>query len=97
MWVTSEQTLTFLVQTLFLIKNNELAVFVSLLQDVLALLDVAVVVFQAKEGGHEGHVGLNGSKIRAGLKTKTHIFKPTSIQTVCVCVCHPQMSGQVTD
>lgn len=58
-WLSSKQTLTFLVQTLLLIENNELAVLMSLLQDILALLDVAVVVFQAKEGGHQGHIGLN--------------------------------------
>lgn len=56
--MTSEQTLTFLVQTLLLIENNELAVLVGLLQDALALLDVAVIVFQSEEGGHQGHVGL---------------------------------------
>lgn len=39
-------------QTLLLIENDELAVLVGLLQDVLALLDVAVVIFQAEEGGH---------------------------------------------
>ena len=50
--------LTFLVQALLLIKNDQLAVLVSLLEDVLALLDVAVVVLQAQEGGHQGHVGL---------------------------------------
>lgn len=47
-------------QTLLLVENNELAVLMGLLQDVLALLDVAVVVFQTKEGGHQGHIGLNG-------------------------------------
>lgn len=50
--------LTFLVQTLLLIEDDELAVLVCLLQDVLALLDVAVVVFQPEEGRHQGHVGL---------------------------------------
>lgn len=57
-WLTSSKTLTFLVQALLLIENNELAVLVSLLEDILALLDVAVVVLQTKEGGHQGHVGL---------------------------------------
>lgn len=47
-------------QTLLLIENDELAVLVGLLQDVLALLDVAVVIFQAEEGGHQCHIGLNG-------------------------------------
>lgn len=50
--------LTFLVQTLLLVEDDELAVLVCLLQDVLALLDVAVVVFQPEEGRHQGHVGL---------------------------------------
>lgn len=45
-------------QTFLLIENNELAVLVGFLQDVLALLDVAVVVFQTEEGRHQGHVGL---------------------------------------
>lgn len=52
------QTLTFLMQALLLIENNELTVLVGLFQDVLALLDVAVVVLQSKEGGHQGHVSL---------------------------------------
>lgn len=47
-------------QTLLLIQNDELAVLMGLLQDVLALLDVAVVIFQAEEGGHQCHIGLNG-------------------------------------
>lgn len=46
-------------QTLLLIENNELAVLMGPLQDTLTLLDVAVVVFQAKEGRHQRHVGLN--------------------------------------
>lgn len=56
----STQTLTFLMQALLLIENDELAVLMGLLQDVLALLDVAVVIFQAEEGGHQCHIGLNG-------------------------------------
>lgn len=51
-------------QTLLLIQNDELAVLVGLLQDVLALLDVAVVVFQAEERGNQRHIGLKG--IRQG-------------------------------
>lgn len=47
-------------QTLLLVQDDELAVLVGLLQDVLALLDVAVVVFQAEEGGHQRHIGLKG-------------------------------------
>lgn len=47
-------------QPLLLIQNDELAVLVGLLQHVLALLDVAVVVFQAEEGRHQCHIGLNG-------------------------------------
>lgn len=43
---------TFSMQPLLLIQNDELAVLVGLLQHVLALLDVAVVVFQAEEGRH---------------------------------------------
>lgn len=55
-------------QTLLLIENNELAVLMGPLQDTLALLDVAVVVFQAKEGRHQRHVGLN-------VITKHHRFR----------------------
>lgn len=51
-------------QTLLLIQDDELAVLVGLLQDVLALLDVAVVVFQAQEGGHQCHIGLKGTAQR---------------------------------
>lgn len=58
-------------QAFLLIENNELAVLVGLLQDVFALLDVAVVVFQAKEGGHQGHVGLNEVRIIGDYKTWT--------------------------
>lgn len=59
MLLTSIQSLTFLVQALLLIKNNELAVLVGFLQNVLALLDVAVVVLKTEERGHQGHVCLN--------------------------------------
>lgn len=55
-WLDS--ILTFLVQALLLIQNDELAVLVRLLQDVLALLDVAVVVLQAQQWRNQGHVGL---------------------------------------
>lgn len=47
-------------QPLLLIQNDELAVLVCLLQDVLALLNVAVVIFQAEQGRHQCHIGLNG-------------------------------------
>ena len=70
-WMTRKQTLTFLVQALLLVENNEFAVLVGLLQDVLALLDVAVVVFQTKEGGHQGHVGLNAERMEANYKNMT--------------------------
>lgn len=64
-------------QTLLLVQDDELAVLVGLLQDVLALLDVAVVVLQAEEGGHQRHVGLNGIA-----KTSTsHILTANSAQT----------------
>ena len=53
------QTLTFLVQSLLLIENNELTVLVSLLQDILALLDVTVVVLQTQERRHKSHIGLD--------------------------------------
>ena len=69
--MTRKQTLTFLVQALLLVENNEFAVLVGLLQDVLALLDVAVVVFQTKEGGHQGHVGLNAERMEANYKNMT--------------------------
>lgn len=52
-------------QALLLIEDNELAVLMGLFQDVLALLDVAMVVLQTKEGGHQGHVGLNRQTIAA--------------------------------
>lgn len=55
----SSGALTFPVQALLLVQNDQLAVLVRLLQDVLALLDVAVVVLQAQQGGDEGHVGLS--------------------------------------
>lgn len=45
-------------QAFLLVKNDELAVFMRLLEDVLALFDVAVVVLQAQEGRNQGHVGL---------------------------------------
>lgn len=45
-------------QALLLIQDDELAVLVGLLQDVLALLDVTVVVLQPQQGRHQGHVGL---------------------------------------
>lgn len=45
-------------QALLLVEDDELAVLVRLLQDVLALLDVAVVVLQAQQRRHHGHVGL---------------------------------------
>lgn len=56
----STQTFTFTMETLLLVQDDELAVLMGLLQDVLALLDVAVVVFQAEEGGHQRHIGLKG-------------------------------------
>lgn len=49
---------TFLMEPLLLIQDDELAVLVSLLQHVLALLDVAVIVLQAQQGGYQGHVRL---------------------------------------
>lgn len=58
-------TITFLVQALLFIENNELAVLVSLLQDILALLDVAMIVLQTKEGGHKGHVCLDEVRIKS--------------------------------
>lgn len=58
-------TITFLVQALLFIENNELAVLVSLLQDILALLDVAMIVLQAKERGHKGHVCLDEVRIKS--------------------------------
>lgn len=56
------QSLTFLVQTLLLIQDNQFTVLVSLLQHLLTLVNVAVVVLQTKEGGHQRHVGLQGSR-----------------------------------
>lgn len=56
----SSRSLTFPMQTLLLVQNDELAVLMGFLQDVLALLDVTVVIFQAEEGGHQCHIGLNG-------------------------------------
>lgn len=53
-----DSRLTFLVQALLLVQDDELAVLVRLLQDVLALLDVAVVVLQAQQRRNQGHVGL---------------------------------------
>ena len=50
--------LTFPVQPFLLVEYDELAVLVGLLQDVLALLDVTVVVLQTQQGRHQGHVGL---------------------------------------
>lgn len=73
----STRTLTFSMQTLLLIQNDELAVLMGLLQDVLALLDVAVVIFQAEEGGHQCHVGLNGIT-----KRQQHTFPVNSSQAV---------------
>lgn len=49
---------TFLMEPLLLIQDDELAVLVGLLQHMLALFDVAVVVLQAQQGGHQGHVRL---------------------------------------
>ena len=49
---------TFLVEPLLLIQDDQLAVLVSLLQHVLALFDVAVIVLQTQQGGHQGHVRL---------------------------------------
>lgn len=68
-------------QPLLLIQNDELAVLMGLLQDVLALLDVAVVIFQAEEGGHQGHIGLNG------ITEHQHHTFPQLIQ---VRLCFPQ-------
>lgn len=58
------QSLTFLVQTLLLIQDNQFTVLVSLLQHLLTLVNVAVVVLQTKEGGHQRHVGLQGEQRR---------------------------------
>lgn len=49
---------TFLVEPLLLIQDDQLTVLVRLLQYMLALLDVAVVVLQAQQRGHQGHVRL---------------------------------------
>ena len=49
---------TFLMEPLLLVQDDQFAVLVSLLQHVLALFDVAVVVLQAQQGGHQGHVRL---------------------------------------
>lgn len=43
---------TFLVEPLLLVQDDQLAVLVSLLQHVLALFDVAVIVLQTEQGGH---------------------------------------------
>lgn len=51
-------SVTFLMEPLLLIQDDELTVLVSLLQHVLALFDVAVIVLQAQQGGYQGHVGL---------------------------------------
>lgn len=64
MLFTGSQTHTFLVQALLLIENNELTVLVGFLQNILALLDVAVVVLQTKERGDEGHVGLSMARAK---------------------------------
>lgn len=76
--VLKQQNFTFSMQTLLLIEDDELAVLVGLLQDVLALLDVAVVVFQAEEGGHQRHVGLNGIRTRQQRRTFPQ-FTPGSL------------------
>lgn len=49
---------TFLVESLLLIQDDQLTVLVSLLQHVLTLFDVAVIVLQAQQGSHQGHVRL---------------------------------------
>lgn len=72
------RTFTFSMQALLLIQNDELAVLVGLLQDVLALLDVAVVVFQAEEGGHQRHIGLHGIRTRQHRRTFPQ-FTPVSL------------------
>lgn len=72
-------------QPFLLIQDDELAVLMGLLQDVLALLDVAVVIFQAEEGGHQGHIGLNGIR-----KHQHHTFP----QLIQVRLCFPQKGGK---
>ena len=54
----SPHLVTFLVEPLLLVQDYQLAVLVSLLQHVLALFDVAVVVLQAQQRGHQGHIRL---------------------------------------
>lgn len=82
---STRQTLTFLVQALLLIENNELTVFVGLLQDVLALLNVAVIVLQPKEGGHQGHVGLNmGGEEQITQHHSQTLMHPKLYSSVCV-------------
>lgn len=66
-------------QTLLLIQDDELAVLVGLLQDVLALLNVAVVVFQAEEGGHQCHIGLKGDST-----TSTPHIPGSTFQSGCL-------------
>lgn len=79
---SNKQTLTFLVEALLLIENNELAVLMGLFQDILTLLDVAVVVFQAKEGRHQCHIGLNGiTKHQCTLKSNNLVFQRKTLKS----------------
>lgn len=52
-------------EPLLLIQDDELTVLVRLLQHMLALFDVAVIVLQAQQGGHQGHVGLQRGRTSA--------------------------------
>lgn len=47
-------------EPLLLIQDDQLTVLVSLLQHMLTLLDVTVVVLQAQQGSHQGHICLWG-------------------------------------
>lgn len=98
-WYITRQTHTFLVQALLLIENNELAVLVGLLQDVLTLLNVAVVVLQSKEGGHQGHVGLNGGRqeqITKRITSSPNINRSNLLQ-FSLCFTQRLQAGDITD
>lgn len=89
--ITISQTLTFLVQAFLLVQNNELAVLVSFLQDVLALLDVAVVVLQTQERGHQGHVCL---RERGHGQITQHEHQTFSNMNPDAAAVHPKTTGR---
>lgn len=50
--------ITFLMEPLLLVQDYQFTVLVSLLQHMFTLFDMAVIVLQAQQGGHQGHVRL---------------------------------------